>query len=289
MTKTQNQVVVIGAGMAGLTAARTLAEAGIRVAVLEARNRVGGRILTQRVGNETIELGAEFIHGRPPELWALINETGLKTYERDGAQACFINDHLQPCNHEESVFKLLEGLEDPPNPDVSFTQYISRLDATDSDRTSARSFVEGFNAADASQISAASLGVQQKAEEAIDGDRIFYLSGGYDQLPDYLAQRIREYGGTIHLDTPVRQLRWRSGHVEIETETHTVAAQRAIITVPLGVLQHEGIVIEPRPEVIAAASRLRMGNAYRFTLHFREPFWKTLPPAHPFDDLSFLF
>jgi len=66
-------VLILGAGMAGLTAARALAERGIRVCVLEVRPRVGGRILSQKVeGGGTVELGAEFVHGRAPELWALI-------------------------------------------------------------------------------------------------------------------------------------------------------------------------------------------------------------------------
>jgi monoamine oxidase len=289
MTKPQCEVLVIGAGMAGLTAARTLAEAGLSVTVLEARSRVGGRILTKRIGNDTIELGAEFIHGRPPELWALLAETGLDTYERDGTQACFTNGSLRPCHEDERAFHLLDGLEDYTGPDVSFTQYLSTLNATDSERISARSFVEGFNAADASQISAASLGVQQKAEDAIEGDLAFYLLGGYDQLPEYLAHRIRDHAGTIHLDTPVRHLRWRADHIEATTDTHIVTARRAIITIPLGVLQQGSLVIEPRPDVIlSAASQLRMGNAFRITLQFREPFWKTLP-SRPIEDLSFLF
>ncbi len=289
MTNPQSEVLVIGAGMAGLTAARTLAEAGLSVIVLEARNRVGGRILTQRIGDETIELGAEFIHGRPPELWALIAETGLRTYERDGTQACFTNGSLQPCHQDERAFHLLEGLEDYTGPDASFTQYLSTLNATDSERISARSFVEGFNAADASQISAVSLGVQQKAEDAIEGDLAFYLLGGYDQLPQYLANSIRDRAGTIQLDSPVRHLGWSPGNIEATTDTHTVTARRAIITIPLGVLQQESLVIEPRPDAILnAASKLRMGNVFRITLRFREPFWKTLPPR-PIDDLSFLF
>ena len=275
--------------MAGLTAARALAEAGVSITILEARNRVGGRILTQRTGDETIELGAEFIHGRAPELWALIAETGLETYERDGTTACFAHGSLAPCNEDDHAFDLLEGLEDYTGPDVSFTQYLSTLEATDSERISARSFVEGFNAADASQISVAALGAQQKGEEAIEGDRAFYVLGGYDQLPEYLATRIRDYSGTIQLDTLVSHLRWSSNHVEAATDTHAVTAQRAIITVPLGVLQSGSLAIEPRPDAILhAASRLRMGNAFRITLRFREPFWKALPSS-PLEDLSFLF
>src|ERR1700733_13239254 len=79
------QVIVIGAGMAGLTAARALAERGISVLILEARERVGGRVFSKQVDGTTVELGAEFVHGRAPELWALIDEMGAKTAERDGA------------------------------------------------------------------------------------------------------------------------------------------------------------------------------------------------------------
>jgi monoamine oxidase len=289
MPTQQLEVLIIGAGMAGLTAARTLAEAGVAVTVLEARNRVGGRILTHSVDGQAIELGAEFIHGRAPELWELLAESGIEAYERDGTQACFTGGHLQPCSETERAFRLLEGLEAPLSPDVSFTQYISTLDATDSERISARSFVEGFNAADASQISAASLGLQQKAEDSIEAGHAFSLPNGYSQLPDYLAGRIHDHGGTILLNTPVQHLRWLPNNVEAITETGTFTAHRVIITIPLGVLQRETLLIEPRPQAILnAAAQLRMGNAFRFTLHFREPFWKTLPSS-PIEDLSFLF
>src|SRR5271168_4818746 len=95
-------VLVIGAGMAGLTAARTLAEAGLRVLVLESQNRVGGRILTERVGDQVIELGAEFVHGRPPELLALIEEAGLTLTERDGALLSFEDGRLTGSGDGES-------------------------------------------------------------------------------------------------------------------------------------------------------------------------------------------
>jgi monoamine oxidase len=282
--------VVVGAGMAGLTAARTLAEAGVRVAVIEARSRIGGRILTYRSRGHTFELGAEFIHGRPPELWALILEAGFDPYERDGSQACFEDGMLRLCSPQEHAFSLLEDLENPPEPDLSFTEYLSRLQASDSERSSLLNFVEGFNAADASQISAVSLGVQQQAEGSEEGDRVFYLSGGYDRIAEYLAGRIVDYGGSIRLNSPVRKIQWTPSAVEIIDDKQTFSASKVIITVPLGVLQAGNLVIDPYPEsIFKAASQLRMGHVTRFTLLFREPFWTKLPRSSPMEDLSFLF
>src|ERR1700722_15616651 len=191
-----HDVVVIGAGMAGLTAARALAEAGLKVLVIEAQDRIGGRILTQHVGDEAIELGAEFIHGRPTELWALIDEAGLETYERGGAQVCFEDGLLSDCGGEmDDVFAPLEKLEDFHEEDVSFAEYLDRGNGPAEERGRIVGYVEGFNAADHREVSAASLGAQQKAEDASEGNHTYRLRGGYDQLPKYLAQRIVEYGG----------------------------------------------------------------------------------------------
>src|SRR5215216_2170403 len=78
--------VVLGAGVAGLAAAQELSQAGLRVIMIEARDRIGGRIFTQRVPGHPlpIELGAEFIHGRPPESFALVEQAGLLVYEING-------------------------------------------------------------------------------------------------------------------------------------------------------------------------------------------------------------
>jgi monoamine oxidase len=286
----KQHVIVIGAGIAGLIAARTLAEAGLRVTVAEARSRIGGRILTHRTAGEPIELGAEFIHGRPPELWALIDETGFETYERDGSQGCFQKGALKPCNQDERAFHLLEGLEDFSGPDVSFSDYASTLDASEEERASVCSFVEGFNAADSNQISVASLGAQQKAEDRIEGDRAFYLTGGYDRLAQYLANRIVDLGGRIRLNSAVHEIRWTPGSVKVIDDKQTFSGQRAIVTIPLGVLQSGALAFQPKPEAIfEAAAKLRMGHATRFTLVFRESFWTRLPRKSPMADLNFLF
>lgn len=282
--------IVVGAGIAGLTAARALGEAGVRVTVLEARNRIGGRILTYHSGGQPIELGAEFVHGRPPELWALIREAALETYERDGSQLSFHNGSLQHRSEEELAFHLLEDLEKLKGPDMSFNEYLASIDTTEAERASARGFVEGFNAADANRISAASLGVQQDAEDSIEGDRMFYVRGGYDRVVQHLAGKIVDYGGTIRLNSAVQAIRWNPATVEVIDDQQNFSASRAIITVPLGVLQAGTLSIEPRPEdIFQAVSQLCMGHAIRFTLHFREPFWNTFPSASPASNLSFLF
>jgi monoamine oxidase len=283
-------VVVVGAGMAGLTAARALGEAGLKVLVVEAQDRIGGRIWTRHIGDEAIELGAEFIHGRPPELWALIDEAGLETYERDGAQVCFEDGVLSDCGGEmDAVFEPLEKLEDFDGPDMSFAQYLDREQTPVEERGRLIGYVEGFNAADHREVSAASLGAQQKAEDA-SGNHNYRLRGGYDQLPRYLSEKITEFGGKVLTGTPVKEIHWEQGRVEIVSDLWSFSASRVIVTLPLAVLQSGSVKISPEPHgVLEAAARLRMGQVRRFTLLFAEKLWENLPPQPALRELSFLF
>jgi monoamine oxidase len=281
-------VAVVGAGMAGLTAARALLEAGLSVCVLESRDRVGGRILTRTVDGEAIELGAEFVHGRPPELWALIAEAGISTYELHGTHARREGEKTPDVVEETEDFSILEGLEDFAGEDCAFAAYVDQTSVTGRLRERIVGFVEGFNAADANIISIKSLGAQQKAEDAIEGDRLFRIREGYHRLPEYLAARVRELGGQIRLGTSVSNIRWHPGGVELRPlQGPDVHAARAIITVPLGVLQSQAIRFSPPPAGhLELAGRMRMGQVCRFTLQFREPFWTQLPGL---DALSFLY
>ena len=284
-------MIVIGAGMAGLTAARALAEAGLKVLVIEAQDRIGGRIWTQHIGDEAIELGAEFVHGRPPELWALIDEAGIETYERDGAQVCFEDGALNDCGHEmQEVFDPLEKLEKFAGPDLSFAEYLDLEGVPEENRAAMIGYVEGFNAADHREISALSLGVQQRAEDATGSDHNYHLRGGYDQLPLFLSRRLEEIGGTVLTGTPVTEIRWQQGSVEVVTTSGVFTAAKAVISLPLAVLQRGDVAISPPPDgILQAAGLLRMGQARRVTLLFRERFWKRLPPQPALEQLSFLF
>ncbi|MEO8870659.1 MAG: NAD(P)/FAD-dependent oxidoreductase [Granulicella sp.] len=278
----QSDILILGAGMAGLTAARTLAEAGRSVTLLEASSRVGGRIHTIREGNEIIELGAEFLHGKPPELWSLIEEANLETYELDGATLTYADGRLQSRDEEEDSTPILDKLESLPEPDQTFADYLTQHPIPEDQRQAVIGYVEGFNAADHRVISTHALGLQQAAEEAIEGDRLFRIRDGYDRLAQFLAQKFTEAGGTLHLNTLVERIDWTPHHVRIAAQHNgqpiTFEAAQAIITLPLGVLQQNSVTFSPTPDALHEANRLRMGNARRFTLVFREPFWKHLQP-----------
>jgi monoamine oxidase len=293
-------VLVLGAGMAGLAAARALTVNGQRVLVLEAESRVGGRIFTRHVEDEVIELGAEFVHGRPPELLALIKEAGLELVERDGSSVRFKHGELNgtDSDQDESLFTILEELKDPAVPDLSFAEFLSKKDLSEEARAAVIGFVEGFNAADHRVISIAALGVQQKAEDAIEGDRAFHVTGGYDQLPKFLAAKVRESGGEILLGTRVRRLEWREGSITAIAgegdDQHGFSARRVVVALPLGVLQRGEPEFSPAlPDgvrnLLAVDGPIRMGHAARFTLIFKERFWKELPPQPALGELSFLF
>jgi phytoene dehydrogenase-like protein len=192
MTDNTYDVVVVGAGMAGLTAARSLAEAGLKVLVVEAQDRIGGRIWTRHVGDEAIELGAEFIHGRPPELWALIDEAGLETYERDGSLACFEDGTLSDCRSAmEEVFEPLEKLGDFKGPDMSFAEYLDCEQVPMEERGRIIGYVEGFNAADHREVSVMSLGAQQKAEDATGSDHNYRLRAVTTSFRDTFPRGLR--------------------------------------------------------------------------------------------------
>ncbi|WP_109485923.1 flavin monoamine oxidase family protein [Occallatibacter savannae] len=288
----RQRILVIGAGMAGLTAARRLAEAGRQVLVLEARDRVGGRIRTIREGDQILELGAEFIHGHPPELWDLIREAGLSTYPIDGTDYCHRDGKLRKCDEQSPIFKFLNQLEKWKGPDLAFADYPPLEKLSPEKREEVINYVQSFNAADYRQIGIHSLAVQQHAEDEIQGDEVFRIREGYDRLPQFLAWKAREAGARIELSRPVERIEWRRGRVEVYArdggELLELTAGKVIIAVPLGVLHQFGVVFDPVPHALIAAHQLSMGPVRRFTLLFRDRWWAEHDDLK-LSKLSFLF
>jgi monoamine oxidase len=289
----ETDVVILGAGMAGLAAARSLLERGVRVIVLEARSRVGGRVFSCASENaQVIELGAEFIHGRAPELWSLITESGVEVTERNKSQ--FREHHgrvVEDDNtHDTTPFEALDELENFEGEDIPFAKWLAASDIRDDDAQALLNYVEGFNAADANRIGVVALGAQQRAEDVIEGDRSWHVQSGYTSLAEYLATEIKQLGGEIRLNSEALGMRWRAGAVDIDTEHQIIRAAKCVITLPLGVLQ-AGFNIVPEPPAISAARRLAMGHAVRFTMLFRHRWWEglTTTPGGDVKPMSFLF
>jgi monoamine oxidase len=296
MAETNRDVIVLGAGIAGLTAARRLAASGLRVRVVEARNRVGGRIFSRNIGGEVMELGAEFVHGKPPVLWRLIEEANLETCELRGSHVCWEQNLLRPCAEDFGRdFQWLEALKQWDREDCSFAEYLEYAHVPQASRKRLIGYVEGFNAADHRVIGVAGLARQQEVEDATEGDRLFHLCGGYSQLPEFLARRILHLGGAIHLDTQARAIRWKQGTVEVEClcngAKEIFRARMAVIALPLGLLQNGGLHFSPSPaQPMRALSQIRVGHVRRMVFLFQRKFWAN-PSAHHHDllkELSFL-
>lgn len=284
-------VLIVGAGVAGLAAARDLTGAGLRVAVVEARERVGGRVYTERAPGFPlpIELGAEFIHGRPPESFALARRAGLLVYAISGegwhstGRQLVSSDALWAKTDE-----LFARMAEEQGPDRTFAAFLAPFQNDPEWReaaTLAAGFVAGFDAADINDASVQWLINEQRVAEDSGGDRTFRIADGYDRFVAALRAECDPTLVTFHLGTLVDTVEWRPGQIELRCSGSDGAAQRfqaprALITLPLGVLQapkgapgHVQFLPE-LPGKAAAASQMVMGQVAKIMLRFRERFWE---------------
>jgi monoamine oxidase len=271
-------VLIIGAGAAGLAAWRELQSNRLNAAILEARPRLGGRIFTQRSMLTPIELGAEFIHGKPPAIWSLLKKANLDAMKIPGVR--MVSD-AGTLNFDINFWKAVEKINRriDPTHDMPYADFLAEVEGSSFEKRAAKTYIEGFNAASAKNIGTAAIAVADQAADATDGKRQFRLSQGYGSLIDWMARDLR----TVHLQTEVNEVRWQRHQVEVIANTpagpRSFSAPRIIITVPLGVLRaqppaHGAVRFTPfLPQLNVALAGLEMGHVIKLNISFRERFW----------------
>lgn len=281
-------VLIIGAGVAGLSAAGELSRAGMRVLLLEARDRTGGRILTDHSKSFPVELGAEFVHGRPKEIFALVKQEKLPVKELEWNVLRRTEnrwyDARQVMSGMDKLFEKMSARE----PDQSFQQFLDSVDADPAVKEQAANYVEGFHAADPRRVSVHSLIAGNRAEQKVDGDRQFRLPGGYDLLVKAISDCVEWKSCELRLNVQAREIQWQPGQAVVKSSSgDEFRAPRLIVTLPLGVLKSGSIRFIPElSEKQKALECLEMGPVIRASLCFRDKFWEAMPR---FKDVSFIF
>lgn len=281
--------IVVGAGVSGLASARLLARAGQRVVVLEARDRIGGRLHTKRVDGRVTDLGASWIHGiTDSPVHELTRAFGMPDVE-------FTMGSFQPGGRPVAYFgpdatrlgetETARFIDDVHSFDAELSRtvagsergasYADVVEATlprmgwDSDRAEqVREFLR-HRTEEQYGVWIADLDAHGLDDDETDGDEVVFPEG-YDRLASGLA-----VGLDVRLNAPVTRVTWAEDGVAVDSAAGRFAADRAVVTVPVGVLQSDAIAFDPPlPASVAdPLAGLQMNRFEKVFLRFPERFW----------------
>jgi polyamine oxidase len=277
------RVIVIGAGVSGLSAARALVAQGVSVVVLEQRERIGGRVWTDRSLGFPIERGANWVEGvEGNPLMALIEEAGARTvvdqesvraFDFDGRE--LEGDELDAAEEAEGrvIAMIAEAAEEHGGADISMGAALR--DAVDLDALSPfqrrlhELGIASLETDTAGAIDRLSLAGSDDPEAGYQGDSLFFPDG-YDAIPNVLARSL-----DVRLNQTVREVRSTREGVIVVTNAGQERADAVVVTVPLGALRADAIHFDPplpraKQEAIAG---LEMGSLDKVIFQFPEPFW----------------
>ncbi len=267
-------ILIIGAGAAGLEAARVFRSAGIRYLLLEARSTVGGRIRVKDT-HPTMELGAEFLHGEARLTRRRFDEIGLEILELKPEFYVFEGERLRAASGYWKILARAFSHLRAHRHDRPFSEFVATADLTPSERLLSAAFVEGFDAAELERISANALVGTSRMAASPEARAIARPVGGYTPLVQAMA---KDHLDSIRLRTVVREIEWKRGAVTVRVEgpggEKLYSALAALVTVPIGVLKAPpgapgAIRFSPAvPGLSRSLSRIEMGQVVRMTLEF---------------------
>jgi len=292
-TGNPTRVIVVGAGFAGLTVANALTNANISVTVLEARNRMGGRMDTQMVGGVPVDLGAAWIHGPINNPVAqLATQFGLPFIEADPENDTFsaydqqlggpMGGLVSPANFAAGN-TVADGFVDPamlaalramnPNGSVQngIDTYLNSLTLT-ADQRRFIGFVlrSNFSELDYAGPSAEmSLAQTFNDTSFMGGDQI--ITGGYTRLVNALASRVRD----IRLNEVVSSIAYTGTGVTVTSTSGNQVGSHVVVTVPLGVLKAGSIAFNPGLPAshTTRIAALGVGSLEKVVMRFPVNFW----------------
>ena len=268
-----DRVIVIGAGIAGAAAARTLKDAGVDVQVLEASDRIGGRIHTSTQWGAPVELGAAWVHSRKGNpITSLAATAGLTLVPTDYENA-ITRDTVTgrvsgPADIADArLSDFTDQLaEESDSPSLSVTSWLNAngwLPNRFGRWAQAVSITQEYGL-DPSSLSVAAL---QEGSEGAGGDA--FVKGGYVEIPQYLLDGIE-----VRLNQPVTRVEPTSTSARVNTTRETLTSDAVVVAVPLPLLQAGTPVITAMPKAVTAALRgLTTGNLEKVILRYDKQWW----------------
>jgi monoamine oxidase len=271
-------VTVIGAGIAGLAAAKKLKENGFTVTVLESQEKVGGRLRTDRSLGVAFDEGASWIHGpRGNPITNLASQSGANTFltDDDSVKVFDINGTAYSdtvlTNTEKQYESALDAVARAGNINQSFQQVFNSLYPAQVNnrlwKYMLSAFLEFNTAGDISKLSSKYF---YDDEEFSGADVI--ITNGYDKVTDFLAQ-----GLEVRLNTKVSAIDYSTPKVKVTANGNVLESDYVIVCVPLGVLKNGAIAFSPTlpNDKLTAIAKTNMGNVNKFLLVWNNAFWDT--------------
>lgn len=269
-------VIIIGAGISGLAAAKKLKEKGFDITVLEAQDKVGGRLRTNRTLGVAFDEGASWIHGiNGNPISTLAQQAGMNTFETidDQSDACYdlggvLRNSAIYDNAETELYSILNTLKNSGNATQSFETIFNNLYPAKANDRLWKFLLSTYVTFDTGDLNNLSSLLYNEGEEFGGAEKI--ATNGFDTIPNFLAN-----GLNILLNQRVAKIDYSDTKVKITHNGTVSEADYVVVTVPLGVLKSGNIEFVPAlPSAKQnAIQKIGMNCVNKFILTWDTAFW----------------